>query len=110
MAGRYRFEEELGRGGMGVVYRAHDLKLDRSVAVKMLHPALTNEVGVSRFQSEIQITASLAHPGIVKVFEAGEVDGRLYYVMQYVPGETLRARLNREKQLSVDDALRIIGE
>jgi serine/threonine protein kinase len=107
LADRYRFEEELGRGAMGVVYRAQDLKLPRQVAIKMLHPVLTNELGIARFESEIQIAASLHHPNVISVLESGDADGRLFYVMDYLGGETLRARLKREKQLSVEDALKI---
>jgi serine/threonine protein kinase len=107
---RYRFEEELGRGAMGTVYRAKDVRLGRPVAIKILHPALTNELGVSRFQSEIRIAASLHHPNIVGVHESGEADGRLFYVMDYLGGETLRARLKREKQLSPEDALKIVDD
>ncbi|MEO5871495.1 MAG: protein kinase [Gemmatimonadaceae bacterium] len=110
LADRYRFEAELGRGAMGVVYRAHDLTLDRPVAIKMLHPSLTNEVGVSRFQSEIRIAAHLRHRNLIAVHESGEADGRLYYVMDYIGGETLRAHLQREKQLSNDEALRIVAD
>ena len=98
LADKYRFEEELGRGAMGIVYRAQDVRLGRPVAIKMLHPMLTNELGVARFQSEIRIAASLHHPNIIAVHESGEVDGRLFYVMDYLGGETLRARLQREKQ------------
>lgn len=107
LADRYRFEEELGRGAMGVVYRAQDLKLPRQVAIKMLHPVLTNEVGIPRFESEIDIAARLHHPNIISVLESGDADGRLFYVMDYLGGETLRARLKREKQLSVEAALKI---
>ncbi|HTE44050.1 MAG TPA: serine/threonine-protein kinase, partial [Gemmatimonadaceae bacterium] len=110
LSSRYRFEQELGRGGMGVVYRAHDIKLDRPVAIKMLHPALTDEVGIARFESEILIGASLHHPNIIAVHEAGEADGRLYYSMDYLGGETLRALLQREKQLSTEDAIRILND
>ncbi len=110
LADRYRFEEELGRGAMGTVYRAHDLRLDRAVAIKLLHPQLTNEIGARRFESEIRIAASLQHPHIIAVHESGNVDGALYYVMDYLGGETLRSRLVREKQLSIEDSLRIIGD
>jgi tetratricopeptide (TPR) repeat protein len=110
LAERYRFEEELGRGAMGIVYRATDVRLGRPVAIKMLHPTLTNELGVARFQSEIRIAAGLHHPNIVSVHDSGESDGRLYYVMDYLGGETLRARLKREKQLSVEDALVIVEQ
>lgn len=110
LAERYRFEDELGRGAMGIVYRATDVRLGRPVAIKLLHPALTNELGVARFQSEIRIAAGLHHPNILGVHDSGESDGRLFYVMEYVGGETLRALLQREKQLSVDDALSIVEQ
>ncbi|MDB4892689.1 MAG: protein kinase [Gemmatimonadetes bacterium] len=107
---RYRFEEELGHGAMGTVYRAYDLRLQRPVAIKLLHPSVTTELGVARFQSEIRIAANLHHPHIVAVHECGEADGCLFYVMDYLGGESLRDRLKREKQLSVDDALKITAE
>ena len=110
LAERYRFEDELGRGAMGIVYRATDVRLGRPVAIKLLHPALTNELGVARFESEIRIAAGLHHPNIVGVHDSGESDGRLFYVMDYLGGETLRARLEREKQLPVDDALSIVEQ
>jgi serine/threonine protein kinase len=110
LAERYRFDAELGRGAMGTVYRARDVRLDRAVAIKMLHATLTNELGVARFQSEIRIAASLHHPNIVSVHDSGEADGRLFYVMDYLGGETLRTRIHREKQLSVDDALVIVEQ
>src|SRR6476469_7968330 len=92
---------------MGIVYRATDVRLGRPVAIKMLHPALTNELGAARFESEIRIAAGLHHPNIVGVHDSGESEGRLYYVLEYLGGETLRALLEREKQLSVEDALSI---
>ncbi len=93
---------------MGTVYLAKDVKLGRAVAIKVLHPMLTNELGIARFQSEIRIAAGLHHANIISVHDSGEADGRLYYVMDYLGGETLRDRLNREKQLSVEDALGIV--
>ena len=110
LAEHYRFEDELGRGAMGTVYRAKDVRLGRPVAIKMLHPMLTNELGIARFQSEIRIAAGLHHPNIIGVHDSGEADGRLFYVMDYLGGETLRDRLNREKQLSVEDALGIVEQ
>ncbi len=101
---RYRFEEELGRGAMGAVDRARDLRLGRPVAIKMLHAMLTNELGAARFESEIRIAARLHHPGIIGVHDCGEADGRLFFVMEYLGGETLRARLKREVQLSIEEA------
>jgi TolB-like protein len=92
---------------MGSVYRATDLLLDRPVAIKVLHATLTDDAGSRRFQSEIRISAKLRHPNIVAVHDSGEVAGRLFYVMDYLSGETLRGRLTREKQLSIDEALSI---
>ena len=105
LADRYRFELELGRGATAIVYRARDLRLGRPVAIKILHGSYTNEVGSRRFQSEIRIAAGLHHPGIIGIHDCGEADGRLFYVMEYLGGETLRARLLRERELSVRDAL-----
>ena len=110
LAEHYRFEDELGRGAMGTVYRAKDMRLGRPVAIKMLHPLLTNELGAARFQTEIRIAAGLHHPNIIGVHDCGEADGRLYYVMDYLGGETLRDRLNHEKQLSVEEALGIVEQ
>ena len=110
LAGRYRLEEPLGTGGMAIVYRAHDLKHDRAVALKVLHPELAQAIGNERFVREIRLTARLDHPHILPVLDSGEAGGFLYYVMPYVTGETLRDRLMRERQLPLDDALRITGE
>ena len=110
LAHRYTFDAELGRGAMGCVYRATDLRLGRAVAIKVLHATLANDAGVRRFQSEIRIAAGLHHPNIVSVHDSGEVDGRLFYVMDYLAGETLRDRLAREKQLPIDDALSIVDQ
>ena len=113
LAERYRFESELGRGGMGIVYRARDVRHPRMVAIKMLHTSLTNDYGVLRFQKEIEIAAQLQHPHIVRLLDSGVADGRLFYVMEYLEGESLRDKLEREAQLSVDEALRItqqVGE
>ena len=110
LASQYTLEGELGRGGMATVYLAHDLKHNRRVAVKVLRPELTMAVGADRFLREIQIAAQFAHPHIVPVFDSGEVDGFLYYVMPYVVGESLRSRLTREGQLPVDDAVAIACE
>ena len=103
-------KESLGRGAMGVVYRARDLTLGRPVAIKFLSPLLANELGIARFRSEIQLAASLHHPNIVSIYESGEAADSLYYVMAFLGGETLRARLRREKQLSIRDALAITRE
>ncbi len=105
---QYRIERELGRGGMGLVYLARDLTLDRLVAVKVVHPDLsTNSVVSARFLTEARTIAKIRHPNIVSVHSAGEVNGQLYYVMDYFPGETLRQRLVREKRLRPEVAIRI---
>ena len=110
LAGRYRIERELGAGGMATVYLAEELKHDRMVAVKVLKPELAVAIGAERFLAEIKTTANLQHPHILALHDSGEVNGTVYYVMPYVEGESLRDRLDREKQLPVDDALRIAGE
>jgi serine/threonine-protein kinase len=110
LAGRYQLEREIGRGGMATVYLARDLKHDRDVAIKVLHPDLGAALGSDRFLSEIRTTARLQHPHILPLLDSGNADGLLYYVMPLVTGETLRARLHRELQLPVDDAVRIARE
>src|SRR5512140_2003105 len=110
LEGRYRIERELGAGGMATVYLAHDLKHDRDVAIKVLHPDLGAALGGERFLSEIRTTARLQHPHILPLLDSGEADGLLFYVMPLVTGETLRQRLERERQLPVADALRIARE
>ena len=110
LADRYRIERELGQGGMATVYLAHDLKHDRDVAIKVLHPDLGAALGGERFLSEIRTTARLQHPHILPLLDSGEADALLYYVMPVVTGETLRARLQREKQLPIPDAVRIARE
>ena len=95
---------------MATVYLAEDLKHGRKVAIKVLHPELSAVIGGDRFLSEIKTTASLQHPHILGLIDSGEADGLLYYVMPFVEGETLRARLQREKQLPVEDALRLTRE
>ena len=110
LADRYRVERELGRGGMATVYLAHDLRHDRRVALKVLHPELAHALGPERFQREIRLAARLQHPHILTVHDSGEADGLLYYVMPFVDGESLRDRLRREKQLPVDEAIRIACE
>ena len=107
LADRYAIEREIGAGGMATVYLARDLKHDRRVALKVLKPELGAVLGVERFLSEIKVTANLQHPNLLPLFDSGEAGGMLFYVMPYVEGETLRARLEREKQLPVDDAVRI---
>jgi tetratricopeptide (TPR) repeat protein len=101
---RFRIDQEIGRGGMAVVYRAHDRHLDRFVAIKVLSQHLSHAMGVERFQREIALMAKLVHPGIVALFDSGEADGRLYYVMPFVAGENLRARLLRERRMTAEDA------
>jgi serine/threonine-protein kinase len=107
LADRYRVDRELGAGGMATVYLAHDLRHGRDVAIKVLHPDLGAALGGDRFLSEIRTTAQLQHPHILGLLDSGAVDGLLYYVMPYVRGETLRARLTRETQLPVADAIAI---
>ncbi len=110
LADRYRIERELGAGGMATVYLAHDLKHERDVAIKVLHPVLGAALGGERFLSEIRTTARLQHPHILPLLDSGAADGLLYYVMPLVTGETLRARLERERQLPIADAVRIARE
>jgi serine/threonine protein kinase len=107
---RFRIDEEIGRGGMAVVYRAHDRHLDRFVAIKVLSSDLSHSLGPERFQREIALMAKLVHPGIVALFDSGEIDGRLYYVMPFVAGENLRARLTRERRMSVEDSAALGGD
>ena len=110
LAKRYRLERELGRGGMAIVYLAHDLKHDRPVAVKVLLPELAAALGPERFHREIMLAARLQHPHILSVHDSGEATGQLWFTMPFVEGESLRDRLTREKQLPVEDALRIARE
>jgi eukaryotic-like serine/threonine-protein kinase len=110
LADRYRLERELGRGGMATVLLAHDLKHDRQVALKVLHPELAASLGPERFQREIRTTARLQHPHILPVLDSGEAAGQLWYTMPYVEGESLRDRLRREGQLPLDNALQITQE
>ena len=110
LSDRYRLERELGRGGMAVVYLADDLKHHRKVAVKVLLPDLAQSLGTERFLKEIGIAARLAHPHILPLHDSGEALGLPYYVMPYVEGESLRNRLTRERQLAIDDTVRILRE
>ena len=110
LADRYRLERELGEGGMATVYQAHDLRHGRDVAIKVLHPDLGAALGGERFLSEIRTTARLQHPHILPLLDSGEADGLLYYVMPLVTGETLRARLEREQQLPIDQAVQVARE
>lgn len=107
LAGRYRVERELGQGGMAIVFLAHDLRHNRRVALKLLRPELAAAVGRDRFLREIQLTAQLQHPHILPVFDSGEAAGQLWYVMPYVEGETLRARMTRDGRVPVDAALQL---
>ena len=107
LADRYTLERALGRGGMATVYLAYDLKHHRQVAIKVLKPELAAALGPDRFVREIDIAAGLRHPQIVPLYESGEAQGFLYYVMPYVEGEPLRDRLNRDKHLPLEDAVRI---
>src|SRR2546423_13199786 len=107
LAGRYRVERGIGQGGMATVYLAHDLRHQRRVALKVLNPELGAVLGVERFLAEIRVTANLQHPNLLPLFDSGEADGLLFYVMPYVEGESLRARIEREKQLPVIEAIRI---
>ena len=110
LADRYRLDREAGAGGMATVYLAQDIRHGRPVAVKVLRPELAAVIGAERFLAEIKLTANLQHPHILPLFDSGEADGYLFYVMPYVEGETLRDRLTREKQLPVADAIRITTE
>jgi hypothetical protein len=104
---RYTIEREIGRGGMATVYLARDLRHDRNVALKVLNPELGAVLGAERFFAEIRVTANLQHPNLLPLFDSGGAEGLLFYVMPFVDGESLRARLGREKQLPVDDAVRL---
>ena len=110
LADRYRLDREIGAGGMATVYQAQDLRHSRPVALKVLRPELAAVIGADRFLAEIKLTANLQHPHILPLFDSGEADSYLFYVMPFVQGETLRDRLTREKQLPVSDAVRIALE
>jgi serine/threonine protein kinase/TolB-like protein/Flp pilus assembly protein TadD len=118
LADRYRIERELGRGGMATVYLAQDIRHKRPVALKVLHPELSATLGPERFQREIELAARLQHPHILSVHDSGEVRGahpgegprQLWFTMPFVEGESLRERLNHQKQLPIEDALRITTE
>jgi serine/threonine-protein kinase len=107
LSGRYEIERELGAGGMATVYLAEDLKHDRKVALKVLKPELSAILGGERFLNEIRVTANLQHPNILPLYDSGEADTFLYYVMPYVEGDTLRDKLDRDKQLGVDETVKI---
>ena len=110
LSDRYRLERELGQGGMATVYLAHDLRHDRQVALKVLKPELAAVIGAERFLQEIRTTANLQHPHILPLHDSGQVDGTVFYVMPFVQGESLRDRLTRDKQLPVDEAMRVARE
>jgi len=110
LAGHYIIQRELGRGGMATVYLAHDLKHDRAAAIKVVDPEVSSAIGVERFLREIRLAAQLQHPHILPLYDSGQASGFLYYVMPFVAGESLRERLEREKQLRLDEALRITRE
>ncbi|HSM03480.1 MAG TPA: protein kinase [Longimicrobiales bacterium] len=110
LSDRYHIEREVGEGGMATVYLARDLRHDRMVALKVLKPELAAVMGSERFLTEIQTTARLQHPHILPLFDSGSADGQLFYVMPYVEGESLRERLDREKQLPVEEAVAIASK
>jgi tetratricopeptide (TPR) repeat protein len=110
LAGRYRISREIGRGGYARVYLAEDLKHRRSVAIKVLNAELSARVDADRFLREIEVAAGLTHPNIVPVLDSGRVPGFLFYVMPYVAGESLRSRLERERQLPIPDAVQVVLE
>jgi tetratricopeptide (TPR) repeat protein/TolB-like protein/tRNA A-37 threonylcarbamoyl transferase component Bud32 len=110
LADRYRVEREIGRGGMAIVYLAHDVKHHRRVAIKVLRPELVPALGTDRFVREIEIAAQLTHPNILPLHDSGEAHGLLYYVMPYLEGESLRDRLGRDRQLQLDEAVQISQE
>jgi hypothetical protein len=110
LSGRYRLERELGQGGMATVYLAADVRHGRQVAIKVLRPELAAVLGAERFVVEIKTTAALQHPHILPLFDSGSADGFLYYVMPYIEGETLRTKLDREKQLGIEEAVKITTE
>ena len=110
LEGRYTIDRELGAGGMATVYLAQDLRHDRQVAIKVLKPELAAVIGAERFLREIKTIASLQHPHILGLIDSGQVNGTAYYVMPFVEGESLRDRIDREKQLPVPDAVRLAGE
>ena len=110
LADRYRIERELGRGGMATVYLADDLRHHRQVAVKVLRPEVAATLGAERFLREIRFAAQLQHPHILPLYDSGEADGFLYYVMPFMKGESLRAKLARQEGLPISQAVRILRE
>ena len=110
LQGRYAIERELGQGGMALVFLARDLRHERKVALKVLRPEISAEIGAERFLREIKMAAGLTHPHILPVYDSGEADGLLFYVMPNMEGRSLRERLDRQRQLPLDEALRITRE
>ena len=110
LAERYRIEGKLGAGGMAMVYLADDVRHRRNVAVKVLHPELAHQLGADRFLREIEIVARLQHPHIVPVFDSGDADGTLFFVMPRIEGESMRARLERDGKLPIDESVRLVRE
>jgi tetratricopeptide (TPR) repeat protein/tRNA A-37 threonylcarbamoyl transferase component Bud32 len=108
--GNYRIERKLGQGGMATVYLAHDIRHDRKVAVKLLHPELSAAFRTEQFLAEIRTMAGLSHPHILPLHDSGEAEGLLFFVMPYVEGETLRQRIDRDTQLDIEDVVRITRE
>ena len=107
LVGRYKIEKHIGEGGMATVYLAHDLKHDRKVALKVLRPELAAVIGAERFLNEIKVTANLQHPHILPLHDSGNAENFLFYVMPYIEDDTLRDKLDREKQLGIEEALEI---
>ncbi|MFN0178351.1 MAG: protein kinase domain-containing protein [Gemmatimonadales bacterium] len=105
LADRYAIERVLGRGGMATVFLARDVKHDRAVAIKVLHPELSASIGADRFEREIRLAAKLQHPNILGLYDSGSTEGLLYFVMPFIQGESLRDRLDRDGQLPIDDAV-----
>jgi serine/threonine-protein kinase len=110
LSGQYRFERELGAGGMAVVYLARDLKHDRDVAIKVLKPEVAAAIGVNRFLSEIRTTGNLKHPHILPLFDSGSAGSLLFYVMPFIDGESLGSRVRREGPLPIPEVFRILHQ
>ena len=110
LADRYRIGRELGAGGMATVYLAHDVKHDRDVALKVIRPDVAHTIGAARFLQEIRLAAKLSHPHILPLYDSGEADGLLFYVMPNVEGSSLRERMNVAGKLPIDEAVRIAQE
>ena len=110
LADKYEIESLLGSGGMGAVYLARDIKHDRPVAIKVLHPEFAQSLGSERFLREVAVTAKLSHPHVLPLYDSGDADGFLYYVMPLIEGEDLGERIAREKQLPIKDTVHIAKE